>query len=390
MKDSDVIIKKIYPLVEAALNKNSRKFIQNINLFFNSRHEQLFDIAPYDNIYFNKTDVDALWKSIGLTEEQILPLMEMVYYWDLGLRPKCATEPYIVVLMCAIRYYLKKNDTKNAEITTIYLCFNGKIYASIHSRLWKYPPRKQQTVMDFVVNNMLSDKFDLKKEGSVFGAIKKLSQTWLSTYGSTLKKNDISDDDIRQMIQQIRDRVKSFLKNIASLFYEAVQNKNYLNYEEDNLDEDNFRLTSNDFATAARITASTMNIFTSQKVNMGICNACVNESIKSLELRDIMEGIIGDNNNLPDLKKVVNVIICDFMEKNPGQRINSPKFINESIKPKPNTKSPMLIDMRNTIYSWLDENSANYRRRKSRLATANNYYKAVISYIVLTICKAAQ
>lgn len=45
--------------------------------------------------------------------------------------------------------------------------------------------------------------------------------------------------------------------------------------------------------------------------------------------------------------------------------------------------------MKQTITSWLDESSASYRKRKSREATANDYYRSVLTYLVLIISKAA-
>ena len=40
------------------------------------------------------------------------------------------------------------------------------------------------------------------------------------------------------------------------------------------------------------------------------------------------------------------------------------------------------------INTWLEDNSAGYRRRKNRIATQNSYYKAVLEYVVLLINKA--
>jgi hypothetical protein len=292
--------------------------------------------------------------------------------------------------MCCIRYYLLKKDRSNADFTAIYTAFSGKIYASLHWDFWKkFPPRKAEQVMDYVINNMLSDKYDLKKEGNLFGAIKKLCITWLDTYQEDIKKCD-SDDDWKLIIQQLRDRVKSFLKNIADLFYKAYNEKLYVNYETDDLDQDSFRLTDNDAAKAARITEATMNILTSQKVDLEIADNCKNENVGRTEIVEIIEAILSDKDNLHSVRRVINIIICDFMRANPNARVGGPKFISYTIKAKPNTKSEILIELKTTITSWLDNNSVNYRMRKHRQATANNYYKSIISYLALIIAKACE
>lgn len=386
MKDTEIISSELYPFVKKSLDKNSKKFLANIADFINKRHEELFSIAPYDNIYFNKNDLDNMYSSLGFKEQDILPICKNIFFWDRPYNPGCAKEPYVLVLMCAIKYYLKMDQTKNAELTTIYLAFSGKFYASIFSHLWKYSPRNSQQVMDFVINNMLSDKFDLKKEGSIFKAIQKLCITWLNTYNKQIVGNP-SDDDIGKLIQQLRDRVKSFLKNIADLFYEAYKNKSYLNYETDDLDTDSFHLTDNDAAIAIRLTESTMNVLTSQKVDLNICKLCKNENIRyETEIKDIMESILGNNNNLPNVKRVVNILICDFMESHKGVRVGSTKFVSYSLQAKPNTKSPLLLEMKSIVHKWLEESSSKYRATK-RPGTINNYYKAVLGYFVWTIVK---
>ena len=166
MKDTDVIIKQLYSFVANVLDKKSKDFLKNMAEFLNERHEQVHAIAPYENIYYNRKDVDKLYKSLGFSEEDVLPMLKNIFYWDKSYNPGCAKEPYILILLCCVRYYLKNNERKNAELTAIYLCFTGKIYASLYGKLWKFTAKDSKQVMDFVVNNMLTEKFDLKKEGS--------------------------------------------------------------------------------------------------------------------------------------------------------------------------------------------------------------------------------
>ena len=384
---TSVVVQDLYPLVEQALNKNDKKFRDNIAKFFNDRHTQMFDIAPYDRIYFNQEDLDNLFTSIGLTEPQVIAVLQNAFFWDKAINPQCVKEPYVEVLLMAIRYYLKKSQQKYAELTAIYLAFSGKFYASLHAGA-VFPtvaPSKYKTIMDYVVNNMLTDKFDLKREGTVFGAISSMCKTWLNTYGSTLKGN-LNDDKCKLLIQQLRDRERAFLFNIAKLFYQAFENRNYLNYENDSMDEDNFHLTSNDSAAAARFTDNTMNYLTSHYVSLDICDKCKDSIVKAPEIKDIMESILGDNKNLPQVKRIVNIIICDYLRNYPGGKINdSIEFISYSIKAKPNTKDPLLIELKETILSWLDENSPNYRKRRTRPATVSSYYRSLLMYFVLVI-----
>lgn len=387
--DSNIILQELYPLVESKIKTKSRLFLQNIAKFFNSRHEDLYNVAPYNRIYFNKTDKDNLFKSIDIEEKEVDNILKKCFFYNMDYNPQCAKEPYVELVMCIIRYYIKNNESKNALMSTMYLCFSGKFYASLHAYFWKYPPNK--SIMDYVVNNMLSDKFDLKREGTIFGAIKKLSETWIDTYSvksksnrSNINSNTLSDNDFGKLVQQLRDRLKSFMKNISNAYYEASDNKYYMNYETDSLDEDSFRLTTNDAAKAARITDSTMGLITSQKVDMRRCNCCANSSIKASVLRDMLESIFEEKENLPKLRRCINIIICSFMAEYPGVSIGGADFIKNSVKSKPNSKDKYYIELKSTLEEFLMNSSSNYRNI-TREATKNNYYKALLMYLVLTI-----
>lgn len=384
---TSVIREDVYPVVAESLDKNSNKFKNAIAKFFNNRHKEIHDIAPYTIIYYNKSDRDDMFNSLSLTETQIDKLLQKGYFYSRNINPACMKDPTTEVIFCAIRYFLLHDKRKDAELVTAYLLFSGKFYPSIHNGFWKVGVNRQ--VMDFVVNNMLSDKFDLKKEGSIFKAISKLGITWLDTYINDIKKLD-DDDDVKILLQQLRDREKSFIKNIARLYYEADENRLYLNYETDSVGEDNYRLTDNDSATAARITEAAVSVMTSQRVSLDICNKCRNENVKPLDIKDIMEAILSEKNNISRVRRVTNILICDYLangRSSSNKKVGGIEFVEYSLKAKPNTKNPLMIELKQTITNWLDEVSTEYRRRKSREATANNYYKSVLKYIVLIIVK---
>lgn len=386
--DSNIILDKIYPIVEKSLEKNTKKLMEAIGKFMTANSEQIYAIAPYNNIYHGAKDINALFLALGIEEREILDLLKQTFFWNLAYRPLAIKEPYVVVMVMAIRYFIKKNDDKNALLSCIYLAFSGKFYASIFSAGFpKAPPSQHKEVMDYVINNMLTDKHSLKTEKTMFGAIKSLCETYLNTYKNDYKSNSISDNEIgKKFIQQLRDREKSFMSNITKLYYEAYENKLYLNYETDNLaDGKDFRLSTSDSLKSAAATENTVNYMALNGVSLKICEKCKDENVKATEVKDIMEAILSDKSNLNDLRRVINILICDFFRNYPGRDINSVEFISYSIKAKPNTKDKYLLELKEIILHWLDENSPNYRRRKSRTATAISYYKSILTYIVLTI-----
>lgn len=387
--DSTYILDELYPLVALKLeNKNiERKFISNIAQFFNIKSTQINDIAPYTNIYFNQTDLNNLYKSIDITEKEVLDILKKCWFWDQDIRPKCTKEPYVEILMCVIRYYLKVNNIKYTEMVTIYLLFSGKFYASIYSSLWRFPVNP--SIMDYVINNNLSDKYYLKKEGTIFKAIKKMANTYIDKYKNDIIENNHTDNDFKNNIQQLRDREKSFLGNIFTSYIEAAESKSYLNYETDNLDPEKFRITDNDSAKASRITEAAIGILTTQKVSREYCNNAHDSRVKSEQIQSILENIIlSDKENIPQLKRVINIMICDFMAGNPGIPINSAAFLSYAITAKPNTKNDLVIEMKTTILGWLEQDVI-YRKRSVTKATAISYYRSIVCYLAQVIMKAA-
>lgn len=389
--DTSVIVERIYPLVEKSLDKSFAPFKRVVADFINYNYDQLYAPATYDIIRFRQSDIDKMFKALEIQESDIVEIMKDCWYWDKPLNPQCAKEPYVVTLMMVIRYFIIKNKQKEAELATMYLAFSGKFYASLFGASFpKAYPAKYKEVMDYVVNFMLTDKFSLRKEGTVFGAIRQLCVTYLETYRNDFKDKDLSDDGVKSLVQQLRDREKSFIQNIANLYYKAYDNKLYLQYATDNLEDGaEFRITTNDATTAAKYTESTIQYLTTHEVSLQLCNKCKDQNVKALEIKNIMESIFADNNNLDSVRRVVNILICDYMRHYPGKSISSVEFISHSIKAKPNIKDPYIIEMKETVLKWLDENSEQYRKRKSRLATQMSYYRAVLMYLVLVINKVA-
>lgn len=381
------MVDNVYPMVEQSLNKNLNKYKNAIADFINYNHEYLYDVAPCNIIYHRQTDVDNLFKALGFTENDICDAMRDSFFWNISYHPRAAKEPYVIVLMMAIRYFLKKKMNKEAELTIVYLAFSGMFYASLY-RGKAFPsvdPSKYRAVMDYVVNNMLTNKHDLKIHGNVFGAIRSQCNTILETYKSIfLERSD--DKEYADVVQQIRDREKSWLMNIAKLYYKAKEDKLYLNMETDNLsDTKEFRITDNDSLKATRYTQNTVNYLVSNTVSLQIANKCKDSNVKATEIKDIMESLLSNKDNLEDITRVTNILICDFMKNNPDKSINSIDFISHSIKTKPNTKDAYIIELKDTMLKWLDENSPNFRKRKSRIATKISYQKALLMYITLAI-----
>lgn len=387
IKKGSVLTNKLYPVVEAKLGKRAGQVKTCIGNFFTKNYSFLYASAPYDRYMFSYDEFDAFWKAIDISEAEVDNIMKECFFYNVEkFNPRAAKSPFVAVVIMCIRYFLKKKDMKTAELYTLYLAFSGQFYVSIHSNLFKFKINRE--AMEYVINYKMSDKFDLKRLGSVYAAIDGICLTWLKTYEKDIVSNDFDDDEYRLVIQQLHDREKSFLKNISKLYYEAKQNDEYMNYTVDNRDPENYKLNDNNASRNDKYVEATVNLMTTTDIDYKFCGMVADQNVKKDEVKAIMSSIFQNKDNIPELREAVDIIISDFQKAYPNESIHSTKFLTYAMTTKPNSKDKNMIRLREIIVGWLNANSVDYVRRKSRKATAVSYYKMVLKMLVLYINKA--
>ena len=385
--EDTIIVDEIYSIIDKNLESRISNLKKCIEKFIHERQAQLYDYAPVDRIYFKKQDETNFFNSVNTNFTEVHKIMNDLYYWKKDELQACK-DPFSITMFMCIRWIAihKKNDPKLLELAYMYLAFSGKFYASCHYKWFKqYVPKRE--VMDYVINYMLSEKFDLIKTKSVFGAVRNLASTWMNTYQTELVSSGLTDERIVYMIHQLHSRIYAFLRNIAKPYYEAYEKKLYINAESDNYSENNFRIANSNSTIIASITEKTVNYMSTTQVNMSLCQAVSQGAVNAFEIKAIFENIISDNSHLSELRYVINVLLVDFAKSHPDLKsvedLTGVEFIANSMAMKPNTKDKDIIQMKNLVLSWL-MTSDRYIRTKTP-ATQNNYYKAMLGYIALTV-----
>lgn len=376
-----VIVNKVYPVVAKAFETNKNAVKKAIGEYITSRYTFLYAVAPYDRLSFGKEDYDKFWRAIKLNEKQIDNLLRDCFFYNINYNPRSAKAPFTAVLFCCLRYCLKHNDQKNAELMAVYLAFSGQFYPSNHSGLWPYLPNKE--ALEYVVNNKLSGKYDIKKYSNVFDSIRNICIVWIERYRKDITSESLDDDSYGTIIQQLHDREKSFLKNIAKEYYDNKDN--YMNYVRNNMDPDNYLLQDNNASLANKFTEMAVDYLTTRDVDYRHCSMVADENVKKDEVKSIMSSILHDKKNMPEIRELINIIITDYMKTYPDEPVSSVKFLTYSMATKPNSKDKYIIREREIITRWLTNHSVDYMRRKSRQSTATSYYKCILKMIVLGI-----
>ena len=391
--NTEAILKDVYPIIENSMNKNMMAWKRCMSNFIQRRNEMLFDTMPCDRILYRDNDKEELYQALKIEMSWIKEKMQGTYYAGiLHFKPNSAKDDLTIVALCIIRYFSLKKDKKNLELAIIYLAFSAKFYPLIHYEFFKVvAPSKYRHVMEYVVNNKLSQKFDLKSKGSVIGAVKSINDTWVTSYERMLK--DFDDEEVVYVIEQLYNRIKSFMKNIATLYYETYKKREYIAYEKDQIPEEGsgdsaFNLATNDSFRLQQYVEKTMERINTSQVDYKTCSMCADANVKTEEVRSIFESILNNGNNVTLVKELITLMIASYMVQATNKDVASVAFFKFSTQVKPNTKDETLIRIKDIIEQMLNDNSLQYRKRKHRVATKLSYQKAFLKYFAFTIINA--
>lgn len=386
---TSVIDKKIYPIVKTALSKSLTKYKSVMSKFMNNRATGLYDTFPATRMPYGQQDADELYTVFGVKESFLKDMIAQTYYGTMpNFNPRTAKTPVTVLCMCMIKYFIFKKDKKNLDMALLYMGFTGGFYPSIH--YGSYPtatPDEYRFVCDYVVNNVLTNKYDLKRTGSVAGAITSIGQTVVESYADQLT-GETTDEDYVYIIQQFHIRIKSFMHNIAELYYKAHKDRDYLTYDSDDMSEDNFRLTENDSTKIESCTNRTMTFLTTHDVDYRICKMCSDSNVKTEEIKGIVESIVKNTDNMDILKELVSLIISNYFRASKTKDVRDIEFLSFTIRAKPNVTDKNIVRQNTIINTLLTTNSPAYNRRKKREATRISYVRSLTSYFALIINQA--
>lgn len=389
--NTDSIKTKLYPLVEKNMSSRMTDYKVCLQEFLSTRNRSIFSTMPLDRIYYGDDDIKKMFAAVGIEINEAKNAIANTYYGDkAGFNPRAAKDPVTVLMMCIIRYFFLKKDEKNTELSMIYLCFSGKFYPSVHYMSFpKVLP--QDYVMEYVLNNMLNNKYILKTQKHLFGAMVATSKMWLASYER--KFREFEDDDVVYLISQLHSRIRSFMINIAKAYYKAYENKDYMTYNSDNENPeegDKYHLANSDSFKAEKSIQKTMSYIVSSGANYNICKLAVasNKTVKTEEIKSIFESILNDRNNIVLLRRAISILVYTYFAQAKEKDVVTMNFIAYSIQPKPNTKNPDIIELRNMVDTWLNQSSVLYRKRKHRLASKNDYNNAVLKYLALCVFNA--
>lgn len=386
-KVTNVILKELYPKVEKSLKTNLTQWKKLMASFIQNRSEALYDIAPIDRISFTQEDENKLYQVLKINKSEITEILQKTYYYN-EINNKfdiLVKDEHAILSLTIIRYFIMKNDNKNIELSALYLSFTGKIYASAHWRSFPIAPVDYRHVMEYAINNM-SNKYDIVKEGNVIGAIRSLDKTFVTSYKSRFK--DYDDEDVSYLIQQLKNRVSAFIKNIAKEFYKAKNNNEYITYDSDDMSDNNYHLSDSDSLKLERTINSAINKLESSTTDFRLCKMCSDSNIHTDELKSIIDSIMTKPENFTLIKELIRNICTYYFTNSKTKDVRDMNFISFSVTLKPNSKDKLYLRNKQIIEQLLLANSTKYKTRSKRTATKISYNSAILKYFVFLIHQA--
>jgi len=375
-----ILVNELYPYVEKCFSNtmNVKKLESTIGRFIDKNSEYLSAIGPTHMILFTDREMDIVYDLVGVTPQIARTIKNKSK--DIKATGQVTANPFYFLMTMIIRFFTIK---KNEHMTRNCIFYLGiALYPSVYHKYFKYGVN--ENTMNHTINN-LSNKYKIKQTGNLYKA---LDETYYGAYDlhkEGLIKGD--DSDAVQFILALKTRVNSFMKKISNAYYDAHKKGQYLNVEFESNDEETYHEADSSTHAISRMVDKVALKLIVDGVPITIINiAAKTNQVSVNELRNYITKMVS-NENINDIKLIIESILFLYMfdNKNKLEDINSDKFLLHclDIYKRSNTTDENIIKIKKILDSWLDE-LGTYKKTQ-RLATINNFRRAIYTFFVMSI-----
>ena len=381
---------ELEPFIKKGLGNlsNSKILEDHIKDYFGKNSSILAEASIAEKPGFSiGSDQDVMFKCMGVTRAQVADVLKRTTNSDVHKGWAVWNGEQYLAFSMAVRYYAKVKNEKMVELVSLYL--GMLFYNSLHRKYFsKFPPKKE--VMDYTISTM-SNKYDIKRIGSLFGALRKIVQ---NNHDNALSRLLLtSDDDIMIYQRDLRTRINGFIKSISNAYYTNYENGNYLNVDKDTgLDGEGeeYKKERNSDAGLIYTASESFEIwFMTNRLNERVLRiaASLSSEISSSKLGSILNGIKGDTTGR--LRGIVTGLL-DYLAED--QQDSSLKAIHSRefsifcmrVLSKSNSKNENVLRVKINTDSLLEDYCDVFKKTK-REATRISYRKAFITYLALAL-----
>ena len=376
--------KKIQRVLSQILDKNSNVLQTNIigrQLLINQKDERAF----LDILEIDPEDVKKLIKASPYFQK----------FGELRLTDQLSFA--IPLLILSIEY---KRLKKDSEADILYFMTFLKPYASRVSQHWKLGVNEAQ--MMYTIES-LSDRFDIKKQGTLFGVLLKASKNSFENYIPPLMTRDTVYDSELHIIYNsgVASRVNSFLASIYNVYKGNAGKK--LDFEDtsySSTDEDgNTEQVNKEIESIAAIKTSlvrkVVNKLNTDPIDVKLLAIAAQKGFKDpsqlyqTTLKTCVSQITDKMYDaLPTFYSALFGVFFDSINpvtdrKFTAKDVKTVLFIKvcDEIFRKPNTKDENILTVKSLVREMLEKCTDVYGRYKT--SSKNKIENALFSYFVL-------
>lgn len=403
VNDEDVTYNILHDIIEKYSDKflaNQSRVLAIVKRYLATNSAKLGTRAPTCKMPFTDHDKKALFMAVGVTEKEIQTAINKIGSSnDIDLRNNVINDTFNVLCTCLTAVYFcadkdhgkanaKRDFTKPYYYTSLYLAikFYGKIYINSFPR-----SDPQQSVMDYTIENV-SNKFLLKRVNNIFEIIKYFSESNIENMYNRLERK--ADVDIVYYNTNMFNRMRNWMKSLASEFYKNKEEKNYIATETANMqdDEGDFyvgELTNISASIDNSVRKIILRFVTESVIDDTLLNAaCAKTKFSKAKMLMILQRLREAND--PLMKTIMSEIICYYLitYKKPATALKSSDFALTMIKMYgiSNTKSDAVLNMKDHLGKLITNNSDKILK-EGNANMLSRVQNALFVYFVLFIVK---
>jgi len=378
----------LYNEIEVHLNnpKNQKIFIDSVRSYYDENSEIYASSGLEKQPIFKMKFQNDVYNALGVTENRVIAAVSssevIKNEW------KVFSNPIYIAITMLIRYFVKKKNAKLTEAS--YMLLTGILYSAIYKVYFPIGVAKNE-VMTYTINN-LSNKFDIKKLGSLLESLKKLSSNNHENSVNFLIKDD--DLEIFKYPMNLRTRINAFVKRIKNEFDQNYKKGKYINIDKEEIEHGDDTLRNERETDSSVLSVAAQNYviwFSINRIDDAGLRTAANISLEISvnSLRPILNDLKNDSSGkLEEIASDIFELLAQHQKDNSLKAVCSNKFLPFviSIFGKSNTSDKSILRIKKNLDILLSKYSEKFNQTQ-REATKINYKKAILVYIAYTIQK---
>lgn len=388
LKDSTILKDSIYPKIEKCLldPNNVRKLKRIMSDFIERNTDKLTTPGPQYLIVFGDQDKELYYELFEMKKQEVIDSMKSVikqtgsnsdFKYLLG-------NPFLAILYYTIRFFTLHKDVKALNATLGMFAID--VYWSIFTKY--FPNGVIEAVMQYTIDN-LTDKFIIKKAGTIFGALMESAKRSYTFHEQKIRSGN--DAECVSFMQRIRNDQNSMFRTLSSIYYKNHKEGRSIATRNDDYDPNNPIL--DDVHTSSTEIQSVVDKscmpMISNGIDIALAEAAARMSNISISTLRVYLTKIFVTERLEEITSLVESMIFLYIngEHKSARDIKSQYFLywSAALFKKTNSKDGNIIKINAILDKWGNETGI-YQAFKSE-GSRINYKKAIFLYITMSIQK---